>query len=1205
MKLDAKATNATQSGQQLVVVLGVHRSGTSLAAHVLNHLGVRFGDKLIPGRADNPVGFWEHSDILQQTKAIETKLGLNPFKGGPLITPEDAWSLRGSIAAERLELKRVLERELQAAPAPFGFKDPRTLPLLPVWQEIFAELGVTPRFVLALRRPDDTAASIAKRGQGEAHTQLTWACQLAQGINYLAEPPAAVVHYEDWFDDPIAQARKLAKALNLSTDTIDDDQLRATVRTDLRHQQRDESDTPISLVRDLYDRVRGFDQGSTPWDEVRMHARTIVDTASLFSPIMQELRAQPAHLEAKLKEETAKLQSLRARRDEIRMKAGESAADRRVEQVAPRHPDPSQVDFPSIRSIRPAPNATARPLKICIATEDIVGPIRNGGIGTTYTHLASLLAEAGHDPTILYLRGDHCEDGAIEDWVEWYRKRGVRFAPVHLPENTTSPAPRWLDPMYALYEYLKSEHFDLVHVSEWRGTAYMCLAAKRQGLAFKDTVFCVKASSPWLWNREYGLHPIDNTVDLVKMYAERRSIEMADLVIGGSAHLLRWMLRHGYRLPARRTYVQPNVVKPPQLPPDISGARPAPGERVPVQEIVFFGRLEHRKGLDVFCEAVGRLLSQGVEVPPVTFLGKFGARIPTHPEMTTRDYLEDQAKDWPFEWTVIDDYQQEQALGYLHGEGRLAVMPSVIENSTLTVYEATHFRIPFIASRVGGTPELIREEHREAVLTEPHPVPLAAKLHEALDLGGFVAAPSFDNDANLAKWLNFHANMSTLIDSGAWDDTADSPGDAAPEAIHLPKTSVCLVLREDPHRLAPTVDALMRYDRAPLEVVLVDDGSITAEARAWLAEQRDRFSRERPDWMIFERPHYGLSAARNFAAKQAKGDYLLFIDPNAHPKPTAVATFAKAAATRKADILTCFSDSVSAAQAASGGRGKKDRTLSIVGDSAVSFYEPTWRSGAIFVAKSAFAELQGLTTDYKVPGAVEEFIARAVLANKLVETVPEALVHEVKDYEEVERYNAKGLLMRTTRPHIRAAPLCYEPLLMTARFATARWQKVTHNLRTLRQTNEKLREKQKSLFEKYDVVERQNQRLHQSINDLKKAHSKLQRENVQLDKDKRNIEQVLRRLSTTQIELKRERDTLHREDADHARRLLRSRSWRYTRPLRQAHYLLLTRNGGRASVDSMVPYRNGREIIMSVYNSASWDLTAPLRLVRRCLRRKY
>lgn len=1089
MKLEAKSVRPgrPKSGG-LIVVLGTHRSGTSLAVQVLKLLGVRLGDKLIPGRGDNPAGFWEHSDILQQTKAIERRLGLSPFDDAALGAPPKAWWQSEAIAAERAALTSIVRREVEAGAGPFGFKDPRSLELLPLWQEICAELDVRPRYVLALRHPSEVAASLARRGLSRARAELAWACQLARGAACLADPPAAVAHYEDWFADPTAQAAKLAGALGFSAEHIDEDRLRAVVRADLRHQHSADAEAPIKPVADLYDRICGFDRGRVTWDEVRGHARIIVDTASLFGPIVQELHEEPARLKAKLEQETAKVRRLRARGNEIRMKAGESAAAKLVDQVAPRHPDPSRVEFPGLRSIKPSPNATPRPLKVCIATEDIVGPIRNGGIGTTYTHLAFLLSEAGHEVTILYLRGTHCENGPIDDWVRWYAESGVRFVPVPLPERTRSPAPRWLRPMYALYQHLKGEHYDLVHVSEWRGSAYMCLAAKRQGLEFKNTVFCVKASSPWLWNREYGLHPMDRTADLVKMYAERRSIELADLVVGGSAHLLRWMLDHGYRLPPRRTFVQPNVVRPIRFSSEVNRRRPQPGERVPVWEIVFFGRLEYRKGLDVFCEALHELLSQGVEIPYVTFLGKFGARIPTHPELTARAYVEEQAKAWPFEWQVIEGYQQEQALTYLQEEGRLAVMPSVIENSTLTVYEATHYGFPFIASNVGGTPELVREDHRQVVLTDPHPVSLSAKIKDALDQGGFVAAPSFDNSGNLALWLNFHANVSTIVDSGGWppsdlrerdtdENEAHQTGATLPLGTRLPKISACLVLNNDPHRLGPTVDALMRCEGLSLEVVLVNDGSTDPEACRWIEDQRRKFKQARPDWKIFERPHFGLPAARNFAASRASGDYLLFLDPNAHPKPDGLANFATAATAGRSDLLTCFSERLTAAQYIAGGQGEFERCLSIVGDPGFNFYGSDWRSPAIIISKRTFEEIQGLTCDYKIPGAVEELIARAILANKVVDTVPEALVYEVTDYKAAERYNDKALLMRTIRPYVRAAPLCYQAILMTARTAEWRWSVLRQNNERQREKNEELRKRASRAWAQAERAWRCNQEL--------------------------------------------------------------------------------------------------------------------------------
>ena len=70
------------------------------------------------------------------------------------------------------------------------------------------------------------------------------------------------------------------------------------------------------------------------------------------------------------------------------------------------------------------------------------------------------------------------------------------------------------------------------------------------------------------------------------------------------------------------------------------------------------------------------------------------------------------------------------------GGNRLAVMPSLIENSSLAVYEALICKVPFIASDSGGTPELVDPADHPYVLCAAHPVPLADRLALALERGG-------------------------------------------------------------------------------------------------------------------------------------------------------------------------------------------------------------------------------------------------------------------------------------------------------------------------------------------------------------------------------------------------------------------------------------------------------------------------------------
>lgn len=718
-----------------------------------------------------------------------------------------------------------------------------------------------------------------------------------------------------------------------------------------------------------------------------------------------------------------------------------------LKDITPPCEDSQRAQFPGLDTIRPDLKGPGRVLRICIATEDIVGPIRNGGIGTTYTHLALLLAEAGHNVTILYLRGGHSETDDIRNWVQWYRRQGIRFMPVDVSEQVMSPAPRWILPIYALYEEVKVSAFDLVHVSEWRGSAYLCLLAKRQGLAFQDTVFCVKASSPWLWNREEGLKTVQSTSDLVKMYAERRSIELADIVVGGSAYLLRWMRDHGYRLPTDRTFVQPNVVKPIELPKALRADRPSYGSRVAIQEIVFFGRLEYRKGLDLFCEAINNLLREGLKLPPITFMGKFGTRIPDYPELSAEQYIHMQTEGWPMEWQILDQLNQHEALRYLHGEGKLAVMPSRAENSTLTVYETTHFGIPFIATNVGGTAELITETDREAVLVEPHPLSISDKLRETIASGGLVAAPSFVNEVNLGVWLKFHSKVSIIIDNEGWplgDVENTRVEQREREREKSPMSSVCLVLRDNPAELEPTINLLLRKAQGNFEIVLVDDNSNDGDTRRWL-EKVQKVDESRI-LKVYRRQCFGESAARNYAARKARGDYLLFLDPGAQPKAEILEVLAGIAARRSVDILMPFYDRVT--RNGSMDHNWKERTVTfLAGDPSFTFFCPQWRSPAIYIRKGTFEEFGGFTTDYNIPGAVEELVCEAIVRNKLVESVPETLVRYQIEDSEHERCDRSAMLARTARPYIRNSPLCIQPLLLTARSLEER-------RRSLRENNE-------------------------------------------------------------------------------------------------------------------------------------------------------
>src|SRR3954452_15380779 len=163
--LPSTASNRSGSGlakpAPFVVVLGMHRSGTSLCSHVLGRLGIAMADQP-DAQPTNPKGQWERLEIVDRhdrVLALFDRGYLTPLHDLPLPS---GWWLDPAVGEIRREIVSFLEQKLVTGGA-FGFKDPRTARLLPLWHKIFDELGLDPKIVLCVRNPAQVARSLEER----------------------------------------------------------------------------------------------------------------------------------------------------------------------------------------------------------------------------------------------------------------------------------------------------------------------------------------------------------------------------------------------------------------------------------------------------------------------------------------------------------------------------------------------------------------------------------------------------------------------------------------------------------------------------------------------------------------------------------------------------------------------------------------------------------------------------------------------------------------------------------------------------------------------------------------------------------------------------------------------------------------------------------------------------------------------------------
>jgi hypothetical protein len=155
-----------------VVVLGMHRSGTSAMAGALNIVGVDLGRRLyLAQKGVNEKGFWEHADVAEVHDSILRVIG--SYWDDFLSFPEQ-WKQSPSLQRYTSTLKRLVDRDFSASRL-WGIKDPRMCRLLPVWLPIFAECQVKPVFVLIARHPAEVCGSLhARDGVSMQKGLLLW-----------------------------------------------------------------------------------------------------------------------------------------------------------------------------------------------------------------------------------------------------------------------------------------------------------------------------------------------------------------------------------------------------------------------------------------------------------------------------------------------------------------------------------------------------------------------------------------------------------------------------------------------------------------------------------------------------------------------------------------------------------------------------------------------------------------------------------------------------------------------------------------------------------------------------------------------------------------------------------------------------------------------------------------------------------------------
>ncbi len=356
------------SGKSTIVVLGMHRSGTSALTRVLSLGGAELPQDLteaVPG--NNEKGFFESRQLLLINIRIMNALNFEWWSTAPL----EAERLNAAGLEEYRRQIRKYASEQMYTKETLLLKDPRMCRLFPMWRrELRKQGGVAA--ILALRDPRAVAASLFERdGIPNQHGQFLWLRHMLEAERHSRSIPRQIVAYEDLMEDWVPVTERIAAGMapvwtpDWSQTAMEvDDFLEGRLT---HHQAGEDSPPSLPLVKEAYELLSAMARGDVndqaaqsrlddigrrlddidslvgpslgyttqQYLRVKLENMQHEETASMLDDLKQDLAARmdDAHRVGELESELRRLQEqadqLRAREEELGRKLEDADGRRR------------------------------------------------------------------------------------------------------------------------------------------------------------------------------------------------------------------------------------------------------------------------------------------------------------------------------------------------------------------------------------------------------------------------------------------------------------------------------------------------------------------------------------------------------------------------------------------------------------------------------------------------------------------------------------------------------------------------------------------------------------------------------------------------------------------------------------------------------------------------------------------------------------
>mgnify|MGYP005853061719 CR=1 FL=1 len=332
-----------------VIVLGVHRSGTSLLTAGLQAIGCDLGDMGDVPSNENPRGFFEHASFRRFNDRLLADLGASWDNWGFVA---EGFALGGPGFAARRTAAIALLKSSFGGRALFALKEPRISFLAPFWEAVFHEAALPIARILIVRDPVEVAASQTRRARAnrDFHRILRepegmhalW-CVITWGVLHaIRDDGTLVVAHRDLYERPRDLLHEIAGFLQLKADTAAIDRFASEfVDPALRGGTADDagaaggwSELSARMYRDILD--SGLPRRLTV-NEARAIAAAQTGFAALL-PYLEAVRGSMAGSVRAAENDAKRLAAVRAALDAYGEIAVADGAARSLERIGSRRP---------------------------------------------------------------------------------------------------------------------------------------------------------------------------------------------------------------------------------------------------------------------------------------------------------------------------------------------------------------------------------------------------------------------------------------------------------------------------------------------------------------------------------------------------------------------------------------------------------------------------------------------------------------------------------------------------------------------------------------------------------------------------------------------------------------------------------------------------------------------------------------------------